>query len=321
MEQTKSLPNDPSDVPNAPSSGSAPWKPLPIPPDLSRRKIHVGTSGYYFDDWVGRFYPPKEHRGHRGGQGARAYSEGEGTRDKLLFYQKYFSFLEINQTFYKEPLRQTFLDIERRSKPGMLYAVKVHQNISHQTHFDAVRGGEMMRRHAEAVAPLVETGRFYSFLIQLEERMAKSHKALEYLMRVCAEAVRLRLSVHIEFRHRTWHHEYVLQTLKDCGVGICNTEIPPVAYAFPLKSYATTDKGYVRYGGLNLGKDRYDYPYSAVEMAERVAKQLVLLDKTEGAAIVFKNHSRAGSILNAMLNLRLLEERLMGGVDSSQYVG
>ncbi len=321
MEPTRLLPDTPS---------SAPWVPLEVPPDFSRHKVYVGTAGYVFDDWAGIFYPPSGRRGKLVDSGAanRTLGDVQGSRDKLIFYQKYFSFLEINHTFYKEPVAQTFIDIERRSKPGMLYAVKVHQDISHRNHFDAARGGEMMRRHAEAVAPLVETGRFHSFLIQLDERLAKSQKTLDYFMRVAAEAVRLRLSVHIEFRHRTWHHEYVLQTLKDGGVGICNTETAPVAEMFPLKAYATTDKGYVRYSGLNAGgqpaggearsplekraarEARYDYLYSESEMVERIKKQLALREKTESLAVVFKNHARAGSVLNAMLNLKLLREKL-----------
>ncbi len=268
-----------------------------IPANTPRHKVHIGTSGYHYDDWVGCFYPPSTKKSGKNGTNG----------DKLHYYQKYFSFLEINQTFYQEPVQQTFLDLERRSKPGMLYAVKMHQDLSHQTHFDADRGIAILRRHAEAVAPLVETGRFYSFLIQLDERLAKSHKALEYLLRVASEAVRLRMSVHIEFRHRSWHQEYVLQTLKDGGVGICNTEIASVAPVFPLKSYATTDKGYVRYHGLNPEKTRNGqcaYLYSDAEIAGRVKMQWALMEKVESLAVVYSNPLQAGSAINAMENLR-----------------
>jgi uncharacterized protein YecE (DUF72 family) len=114
--------------------------------------------------------------------------------------------------------------------------------------------------------------------------------------------------------------------LKDCGVGICNTDIPPIPHAFPLKAYATTDKGYIRYSGKNLDNwypkgpalsakqktaqrnARYDYDYSADELARHAAAQRLLLTKTSGIAVAYNNHYQAKAIRNAMENLRLLTE-------------
>src|SRR3954469_5903363 len=138
-----------SKLPKGGFSGGA-WKPLDIPPDLSALGLRVGTGGYSFDDWDGRFYPP-------------------ASRARLPFYQLYFSFLELNHTFYQEPLLQQFAELERCSKVGMMYSVKVHRDVSHKGTWDAEEGRSLMRRHASAVSPLAESGRFYSFLIQLDE--------------------------------------------------------------------------------------------------------------------------------------------------------
>ena len=208
-------------------------------------------------------------------------------QDQLRFYQKYFPLVEINNTFYREPMLTNFVDIERRSRPATKYVVKVYRDISHTKRWEAETGKALMRNHITAVSPLVETGRFYSFLIQLEDRTIRNQERLDYFLAVASEAVRMKLDVHIEFRHNSWHNLYPLQALKDSGIGICNTEIPPVKYAFPLKAYATTEKGYVRYSGRNIqnwvpkGKQktskariearnaRYDYLYSEPEMEER----------------------------------------------------
>jgi uncharacterized protein YecE (DUF72 family) len=74
-----------------------------------------------------------------------------------------------------------------------------------------------MRRHAAAVSPLAESGRFYSFLIQLDEGVERGRKALDYLLAAGSAAVEEGLDVHVEFRNRTWHQEPVLQALKDAG--------------------------------------------------------------------------------------------------------
>jgi hypothetical protein len=46
-----------------------------------------------------------------------------------------------------------------------------------------------MRGHIYAVSPLVETGRFFSFLIQLPDFMIRSQKKLDYLLAVAVEDV------------------------------------------------------------------------------------------------------------------------------------
>ena len=219
-----------------------------------------------------------------------------------------------------------FVDIEQRSKPATKYVVKVYRDISHTKRWEAETGKALMRKHIMAVSPLVETGRFYSFLIQLEDRTIRNQERLDYLLAVASEAVRMKLDVHIEFRHNSWHNVYPLQALKDSGIGICNTEIPPVKHAFPLKAYATTEKGYIRYSGRNLqnwvpkGKQttskariearnaRYDYLYSESEMEARVEGQIELSQKASSVAVVYNNHYQIQAVLNAIQNMRRLNQ-------------
>jgi uncharacterized protein YecE (DUF72 family) len=297
------------------------WKPFPVPPDLGGRGILVGTSGYYYDDWIGVFNPPKL----TGRALKTASSEERDMQDRLRFYQRYFSFVEINHTFYQEPQRSHMADIEARCTGRMLFAVKAHKDISHSRDCNAAVGRDLMRRYIAAVNPLAENGRFYSFLIQLEDRWYRTGERLDYLLSVAQEAVAKRLDVHIEFRHASWHATPVLQALKDAGVGVCNTDIPPIKHAFPLRAYATTDKGYVRYSGRNLEnwypraaattpKDRiatrnarYDYEYSDEELDKIVSGQLALMKKTTSMAVAYNNHYRAQAIKNAIENIRKLK--------------
>jgi len=309
-----------------------PWQPFDVPPNITKTGMYVGTSGYYFDDWIGVFNPPPR----RGAKALQEISDEEkraeaaADQDRLRFYQKFFSFVEINNTFYSEPSLSHFIDMESRSKESMLYSVKVHQDISHTRNVDIVTGQDMMRRHITAAGPLIETGRFFSFLIQLDDHVFRTQKRLDYLMAVASVAILERIDVHIEFRHISWHDEHVLTALKNNGIGICNTEIPQVPHAFPLKAYATTDKGYIRYNGLNLenwysNKDkkqfstkeriaqrnaRYNYEYSEDELLQRVKGQLILHAKTVSTVIAFNNHFQAKAIRNAIKNMQILFERL-----------
>ena len=315
-----------------------PWHPMEIPPDIAPQGFLIGTSGYYYDDWIGIFNPPRV-RARRAAPLQLEHPEIEhpeteypeedmADQDRLKFYQKYFSFVEINNTFYREPLIEHFMDMERRSKASMKYSVKVHKSLSHDTTNNMVFGQDFMRKHLYAVSPLVETGRFFSFLIQLPDYAYRTRKKLDFLLACASEAVRMRIDVHVEFRHISWHEAGVLQELKNNGVGVCNTEIPLKEYAFPLKSYATTDKGYIRYSGLNYehwyperkpvsakeklaGRNaRYNYEYSDEELLSRAKGQLALHKKTTSVAVAFNNHFQAKAIRNSIKNIKLLKEKL-----------
>ena len=300
------------------------WKPMPQPPDVSGQGFLVGTSGYHYDDWIGCFNPPKLAPG----QSSLFANVEPADQDRLVFYQKYFPFVEINNTFYHEPSSRYFQSLERRSRPSTRYAVKVYREISHTKEWNVEAARELMRRHVDAVVPISRSGRFFSFLIQLEDHLSLNPERLDYLLGASSVATAADLDVHIEFRHRSWHCTEALQALKDNGVGICNTEIPPVPHAFPLKAYATSSKGYLRYSGRNLrnwypkGKQeteadrtaarnaRYDYMYSLPEVEERVLGQIALLQKTEAVAVAYNNHYSAQAVMNAIQNMEILYRKL-----------
>ena len=130
------------------------WKPMPLPPDVSQLGFLVGTSGYHYDDWIGRFNPPKLAPGQ-----SSLFADLEpADQDRLVFYQKYFPFVEINNTFYHEPSSRYFESLERRSRPSTRYAVKVYREISHTKEWSVDRSRELMRRHVDAVTPISRSG-------------------------------------------------------------------------------------------------------------------------------------------------------------------
>ncbi|NVM56862.1 MAG: DUF72 domain-containing protein, partial [Desulfobacterales bacterium] len=53
---------------------------------VAHHSIHVGTSGWVYDDWQGRFYP----------------DDVKGS-DRRSFYAEQFDTVEVNATFYRLP--------------------------------------------------------------------------------------------------------------------------------------------------------------------------------------------------------------------------
>jgi uncharacterized protein YecE (DUF72 family) len=298
-----------------PENTAVQWEPMPFPPDLGKHRYLFGTSGYHFDDWIGTFNPPRGYKGEFGNQ------------DRLQFYQRYFPFVEINNTFYREQDQGYFESLCKRTE-SLTYSVKVNREISHTRTWKAEEGEQIMLRNVQAVQPISEAGKFYSFLIQLGDFVRYDKRKLDYLTSVSEVALGASLDVHIEFRHISWHTVDTLQTLKDQGIGICNTDIPRIKDAFPLKSYATNSKGYIRYSGRNLENwyqkgprdtskqrtesrnARYDYEYTITELEDFALGQIALTQKTDLVAVAYNNHYSGQAVRNAIQNMQILNAKL-----------
>src|SRR4051794_25671650 len=77
-------------------------------------KLLIGTSGWMYKDWDGRFYP-----------------EDVKDPDKLPYFAKHFSTVEINSTFYHLPLEtsvQRWYDITPKN---FVFTVKLSRYLTH----------------------------------------------------------------------------------------------------------------------------------------------------------------------------------------------
>ena len=77
-------------------------------------RLWVGTSGWYYNHWIGRFYP-----------------EDLDKKDWLDFYCRHFSTVEINATFYRMPFENMVRGWASRAPEGFRYAVKGNRRITH----------------------------------------------------------------------------------------------------------------------------------------------------------------------------------------------
>ena len=154
-------------------------------------EILVGTSGYAYKEWRGSFYPEKMKE-----------------KDMLRYYAGRFRTVEINNTFYRLPGRETLLRWADEVPPGFVFVLKASQRITHRQRLYAgvegdgglpLRRGLRPRRAARARAlpdpALLEEGR----------RPA------------CATSwasSRPERPVAFEFRHETWRDEEVHEALR-----------------------------------------------------------------------------------------------------------
>jgi len=147
-------------------------------PRERRARLWVGTSGWQYDHWRGRFYP-------------RALAR----RDWFSHYAAHFETVEINNTFYGLPAEGTFDAWRAAAPPGFLYALKLSRYATHLKHLKdpapALRAFlERARRLRDRLGPILvqlpprwspDLPRLAGFLAELPRRQ-RFVKAIEPLV-------------------------------------------------------------------------------------------------------------------------------------------
>ena len=78
-------------------------------------EVRIGTSGWHYKHWLGPFYP-----------------RDLKSNEMLSWYMKRFDTVELNNSFYHLPARETF-EAWRRATPGSFsFAVKGSRYITHR---------------------------------------------------------------------------------------------------------------------------------------------------------------------------------------------
>jgi uncharacterized protein YecE (DUF72 family) len=77
--------------------------------------IHIGTSAFTAEGWVGSFYP-----------------KGMQQRDFLSYYATKFDTVELDNTFYRTPALTTVQGWNAKTPPGFVFAAKIPQVVTHE---------------------------------------------------------------------------------------------------------------------------------------------------------------------------------------------
>ncbi len=145
-------------------------------------RIHIGTQGWSYPDWVGTFYPP-----------------GAKQEDWLPFYGGVYDTVELDTTFYHPPRPSVVRSWERHTPAGFRFSAKVPQRITHESRLSNMGGH--LKDFVESLAPLGE--KLGPLLVQLPAEFERDEGTVGVLERFLAVApTEVRLAV--EFRHASW---------------------------------------------------------------------------------------------------------------------
>ena len=233
--------------------------------------IHVGTSGWQYRDWRDELYDRRLPQ-----------------REWLPRYAEVFSTVEVNNSFYRLPERETFERWRAQTPAGFVVAVKASRFITH------VR---RLREPREPVGLLWERARGLGprlgpILFQLPPRFPAAPERLAETLAALPRSMR----AAFEFRDASWHRDDVFELLDRAGCALVWPDRPGWRATLPI----TGGWAYVRFHEGRPGVP--DYPRDKLRRwARRIAE-------LPGDAYVYFNNDAGGAAVRDALTLRALLE-------------
>ena len=240
-------------------------------------RFWIGTSGWTYRDWKGRFYP-----------------KGLPARQWLSYYGQCFQTVEINGTFYRQPRDETWDSWRSAAPEGFRFAVKAHRYLTHYRRLNDCEGPldtvvKGARRLQEKLGPL---------LFQMPPgfvRNDESARRLEAFLDLLPPG----LMAAFEFRDDSWFGEDTFRQLRRHSVAFCSYDM--VGQKCPLVT--TARFAYVRFHGSQA---LYGSRYTDEELAAWGKRLAVLAAGLDEVYAYFNNDTLAFAVANAQQLSRLL---------------
>ena len=239
--------------------------------------IHIGTSGWHYKHWMGTFYPPEV--------------KSKGFTD---YYTRFFSTVEINNSFYKLPSAETFANWRAAVPDDFIFAVKASRYITH------------MKKLKE---PQEGLSRFFTNVNRLEEKLGPILFQLPPMWSVNAARLHDFLQLlppyyryTFEFRHQSWYTPQVYELLQHYNAAFCIYELE--YHMSPLE--VTADFVYVR---LHGPETRYAGSYSESALQWWASKCLAWQQQGLDVYVYFDNDQLGYAAFNAQRLQTIVQER------------
>jgi uncharacterized protein YecE (DUF72 family) len=244
-------------------------------------KVHIGTSGWSYNDWRGVFYPENIKR-----------------FGWLSYYAKHFKTVEVNNSFYNLPKKDTFKNWAAKTPDDFLFSVKAPKYI---THIKRLAGcSENLDRFLKAAEGLGE--KLFLLLFQLPPNMKFNIERLSSFLKIlnnyCMNYTHKFLYA-FEFREESWFCPETYDLLNEYNSGIVISSSP----FFPYHELITGNFCYLRMHGSN---DLYSSSYSNKELkkfADIINKNKI---NNIDSFVYFNNDVNCYAVNNAKSLIRMI---------------
>jgi uncharacterized protein YecE (DUF72 family) len=206
--------------------------------------IRIGTSGWHYDSWHGRFYPKDMPK-----------------KDALRYYASQFDTTELNAPFYRTPSLDAVVAWRRDTPRDFCFAWKASRFITHW---------KRLTEKSENSIELLETrlkklgDKTGPILFQLPARFHADRDRLAGFLKLLSKRHRYAF----EFRDASWYAPAIFELLRDHDVALCISDHADA----PSPWEVTASYVYVR-GHGPTGRYRGHYSESTLRLwAQRIRR-------------------------------------------------
>ncbi len=183
------------------------------------KKLHVGTMGWSYDFWLGNFYP-------------------EDSENMLIDYAKIFDTVEIDNTFYRIPSRDTVKNWKDETPDDFIFSAKLPRKITHIKMLqDCEEELEVFINHMSLLG-----NKLGPLLIQLPPSFGPEKDGI---LKDFLEGLPERYRFAVEVRNKKWLEKKFYDMLKNHKVALVLIDHPWM----PQMNTITADFTYVRWLG------------------------------------------------------------------------
>lgn len=245
-------------------------------------------------------------------------------RSTLYEYAGYLPLVEMDTAYYGIPKQDSVREWTKSVSENFRFVMKVYSGISCQGEWQEYYQNEeeMVEAFLTSMAPMIESGKLFAFLIQFSGTFSCTKENVQYL-----EKIRHWFSgfpIAIELRNGSWYTaKYIKQTLsfmKNNEFSLVAVDEPQIpTNPVPFFPYVTNDQfSLFRFHGRNAAgwmandkdwrKKRTLYRYNADEIADLSEAVEKVARETKEVGVIFNNNSggdAAGNLLEMKAALKL----------------
>lgn len=251
-----------------------------------KASVHIGTSGWEYKHWKNVFYPEKIR-----------------SKCHLEYYTKYFSTLEVNNSFYHLLSEQTVKNWANSVPENFIFSVKASRYITQMKKLKEPQTST--EKFFESIKPFGQ--KLGPVLFQLPPNFGFNGDRLEEFIVTCITQNKTCSEKNpdykyvFEFRNPSWYNDQTYEILKRYNCAFCIYNLGPTQTPKEI----TADFVYWRFhGNYGIGSGKY-----STKELEGFAKDIEKIAAKNKSVYCYFNNDEAGFALD---NAMEFESMLMG---------
>jgi uncharacterized protein YecE (DUF72 family) len=248
-------------------------------------KVFIGTSGWTYPHWEGKFYPKKLK-----------------SRERLAYFAKYFNTVEINYSFYQLPSFQFYKNWHDQTPADFIFSLKVSRYITHIKKLKNVeKEWQLFLERAFYLKKKLGT-----FLLQFpstfkfkKENLSLFERFFDFTEKFLNQTNK-KIKIAIEVRNSSFENEYFFNLLKKHNTALVISNSPKWK---EIRRTELADFCYIRmHGSQALFSSKYTK--KQINNLAHFVKQLQ--QEGKNVYVYFNNDFEARAVENAKQLIELL---------------